>query len=68
MTVCPPPFEDPSCHALKKFDAGILETNTWHDFIIETRQSLKTDGYVRIFQNKNLIFEKSDLKTVYKYK
>ena len=68
MTVCPPPFEDPSCHALNKFDAGILETNTWHDFVIKTRQSLKTDGYVRIFQNKNLIFEKSDLKTVYKYK
>ena len=68
MTVCPPPFEDPSCHTLNKFDAGILKTDTWHDFIIETRQSLTTDGYVRIFQNKNLIFEKSDLKTVYKYK
>ena len=67
MTVCSPPFEDPSCHALNKFDASILETNTWHDFSIETRQSLKTDGYVKIFQNKNLIFKKSSLKTFYKY-
>ena len=52
MTVCQPPFKDPSCHILNKFDAGFLETNTWNDFIVETRQSLKTDGYVRIFQNK----------------
>ena len=68
MTVCPPPFEDPSCHILNKFDADILETNTWNDFIVETRQSLKTDGYVRIFQNEKKIFEKNNLKTVYKYK
>ena len=68
MTVCPPPFEDPSCHTLNKFDTDTLETNTWNDFIIETRQSVKTNGYVRIFQNEKKIFEKNDLKTVYKYK